>query len=60
MQALLYLHEYLDLPPVFGVAYLFNFLCCVFNFVCLHPVSYVPKVASISGLSILDCPFGFL
>jgi hypothetical protein len=27
--------------------------------VCLRPESYVPNVASFSGLSILDCPFGF-
>jgi hypothetical protein len=26
------------------------------SFVCLHPVSCVPNVASFSGLSILDCP----
>jgi hypothetical protein len=44
---------------VFGginAAYLFSFLC----FVCLRAVSCVPSVASRSGLSILDCPFGFL
>jgi len=29
-------------------------------FVCLPPVSCVTNVASFSGLSILDCPFGFL
>jgi hypothetical protein len=28
--------------------------------VCLRPVSFVPNVASFSGLSIHDCPFGFL
>jgi hypothetical protein len=33
---------------------IFFVLCC---FVCL---SGVPYVASFSGLSILDCPFGFL
>jgi hypothetical protein len=46
---------------------------CVFDFVlclvypmlpvsldCLRPVSYVANVASVSGLSIRDCPFGFL
>ena len=32
----------------------------VFCFVCLHPVSCVPYVATLSELSILDCPFGFL
>ena len=34
-------------------------LCCVFCFVCLHPVFCVDSVAGVSGLSILDC-FGFL
>jgi hypothetical protein len=29
-------------------------------FVCLPPVSFVPNIASFSGLSILYCPFGFL
>jgi len=50
-------------PVFFGevrVAYLFNFLCCVFCFVCLRPVSCMPNVASISGLSIPHCPFDFL
>jgi hypothetical protein len=32
-----------------------HILCCVFVFICLRPVSYVPNVASFSGLSILDC-----
>ena len=36
---------------LFGV-----FLC----FVCLRPVTLVPNVYSVSGLSIIDCPFGFL
>ena len=42
-------------------------LCCVFCFVCFRPAScaqcclcLVPGVTCISGLSILDCPFGFL
>ena len=35
-----------------------HILCCVF--VCPRPVSRVSNVASFSGLSILDCPFGFL
>jgi hypothetical protein len=35
-------------------------LCCVFCFVCLRLVSCVPNVASFSGLSIPDFPFGFL
>ena len=32
----------------------------VLRFVCLCPAFYVLNVASVSGLSILDCPFGFL
>ena len=36
-------------------------LCVVFFcFVCLCPVSCVPDVATVSGLSIPDCSFGFL
>ena len=38
---------------------LLRFLCCVVFFVSLRPVSCVPNVASFSGLSIIDCPFGF-
>ena len=56
------LHKHLGSPPVLSgvhVADLFSFLCCVFCFVCLHPVSCVPNVASFSGLSILDCLIGF-
>ena len=48
---------------VFGevrVANLFKFLFCISSFVCLRPVSCVPNVATVSGLSILNCPFGFL
>ena len=37
-----------------------SFLCCVICIVCLCPVSCVPNVASFSGLSILDCPLGYL
>jgi hypothetical protein len=33
-----------------------TFIC----FVCLRPVSFVHNIASVSGLSILNCPFGFL
>ena len=54
--------RHLGLPKVFGgvcVAHRFNFLCCVICFVCLRPVSCMPNVASVSGLSILDCPFSF-
>jgi hypothetical protein len=53
---------HLGLPPVFGgvgVAHLFSFLCC-FIFVCLRPVTCVPDVASVSGFSFRNYPFGFL
>jgi hypothetical protein len=43
----------------FAVAHIFSFLCFVFCFVCLRPVSYVPTVADFSVLSIFDFPFGF-
>jgi hypothetical protein len=43
------------------VAHHFSFLCCVVfvSFVCLRPVSCMPNIASVSGLSILDCLFVF-
>ena len=50
---------FLIVPSVFSSVYL-HILCCVFRFVCLRPVSCVPNVACFSGLSILDCHFGFL
>ena len=34
--------------------------CVLLFFFCHRPVSCVPNVASVSGLSILDCHFGFL
>ena len=40
--------------------FVLGFLRCVFCFVCLRLVSFVPDVASFYGLFILDCPFGFL
>jgi hypothetical protein len=49
-------NEHLGSPPGFGgvrVAHLSSFLCCVFSFVCLRPVSCVPNVVSLSGLSLL-------
>ena len=52
-------HLFSFLCCVFGgirVAHLFSFLCCLF-FLCL--VSCVLNVASVSGLSFLDWPFGF-
>ena len=36
------------------------FFCVLLCFICLLPVSFVLQVASVSGLSILNCPFGFL
>jgi hypothetical protein len=54
-------HYLLTLHDNFGgVAHLFSFRCCFFVFVCLRPVSCVPNIASVSGLFILDWPFGFL
>jgi len=44
---------------MFRVAHLYRFLYHVFYFVCLRPVSCVLNVASISGLSILDCLLRF-
>ena len=41
------------------VAHLFSFLCCCFVFVCLSPVFCVPNVATVSELSIRDCPILF-
>ena len=71
---LLALREHLDSHPVFGgvcVARLFTFRCYVvflficfvfvlflFCIVCPRPVSCALNVAFVSGLSILDCPFG--
>ena len=52
-QELLTLREHTSSPPVFAVriSHLFSF----------RPVSCIPNVAHaiVSGLSILDCPFGF-
>ena len=43
------------------VTYLFRCLCCVsFFYLFFFPVCCMPNVTSVSGLSILDCPFGFL
>jgi DNA-directed RNA polymerase beta subunit len=54
-----YRDEYTSLMSYHGVQHI---LSCVFVFcsVCLRLVSCVPNVASFSGLSILDCFFGFL
>ena len=41
------------------VAHCSVFLCCVFYFVCLRPVSCLPNVDGFPGFFILDCPFVF-
>jgi hypothetical protein len=38
----------------------FLIFCVVFCFPCFRPLFCLPNVASVSRLSILDCPFGFL
>jgi hypothetical protein len=58
-QELLTLREHLGSARVFGFVHAglhFSFLYCV----CLRLVSCVLNVARVSGLSILDFPFGFL
>ena len=60
-QELLTLRENLGSPSDFWrvrSAHLIFSWCCVCVFVCV-PFSCLPNVASVSGLSILDCPFGF-
>jgi hypothetical protein len=63
-QELLAIRVHLGSFPVFGsvcVAHLFSIMCCVFLcFVCLRPVSGLLNVSCLFGLSILDCPFGFI
>ena len=46
--------------PMLPVSLDCPFLIAPSVFSTLSPVSYVPNVASVSGLSILDCPYGFL
>ena len=43
-----------------GVCVAHFFLFSVLCFVCLHPVSCVPNVGCVSGLSILDCSSSFV
>ena len=40
------------------VAHMFSFLCCM-CVVFVRPVSFMPNVASVSGLSVFDFPYGF-
>jgi hypothetical protein len=54
-----YGNAYVNFVGVGHVAHRF-LLCFVFCFDCLHPVSCVLNVTSVSGLSILDCPFRFV
>ena len=52
------LHELLCSLPVFGgvrVAHILSFLCCAFCFDCFD-LCFVPSVARVYALSILDCP----
>jgi len=61
-QVLLTLREHPVLPPNFWWvrdAHLFRFLCCVFCFVCLRPVFYVPNVNSFTRLSIVLLPLRY-
>ena len=61
-QGLLTLREHMSSPSVFDgihVPHCFSFLCCVAIFVCLSPVSCVPNVANVYGLSIPGCPLLF-
>lgn len=54
-------YDYLGAPPVCDsvcVALLFVLCGVPFCFVCI--VSYAANVAGVSGLSSVDCPFGFL
>jgi hypothetical protein len=37
-----------------------HILCCVYCFLCIRLMFCVYNVASFSGLSILNCPFGIL
>jgi hypothetical protein len=55
-------HEFIPVFFIVGsVLLIFLFFCAVsLCFVCLCTVLYVPNVASFSGLTIVDCPFGFL
>jgi len=60
-----YKRQELEPPPVFGevhAAHFFSFLCCVLFLLCFAcAVSCVPNFdPTVSGLSILDCSFGFL
>ena len=68
-QEVLTLREYMDFMPFYGIRVTnrFSFPCCVvllfccFYFILLvFILCRVPNVAFVSGLSILDCSFGFL
>jgi len=48
--------RYLCLFVHSGVKYI---LCCIYSFVCLRLVSFVPNVAGFSGLSMFNCVYGF-
>ena len=56
--------SYLRYLCLFAYSDVQHILCYVFSFsfvfVCLRLVSCVPNVLSFSGVSVLDCPCGFL
>ena len=56
--------EYLGSPPFFlyrSVLVIFLIFCVVFFcYVCLRPVASMYPMLSVSGISILECTFGFL
>jgi hypothetical protein len=65
MNCLLFATTLCSPPVLMGsmlLIFLFSVMCCIvlLCFVCLRPVSCVPIVASVSWLSIPDCPLGFL
>ena len=49
----------LFLSFLYKIHILLNIWYCVFCFDCLRLASSVPNVANFSGLSIIDCHFGF-
>jgi len=51
--------SYLRYMCLFAYSSVQHILWCVYVMFCLSP-SCVPYVASFSGLSIFDCPFGIL
>jgi hypothetical protein len=56
-EGLQYLSRAPGFTPICGVrvTHHFSFLWVLFPLACLRPVSCVPNVVSVTGLSILDC-----